>query len=790
MRLHILLWISFLSGAVVGSEISWYLCKASSVASVADIFSKDFNVVTACPTARVPGTILANTATAGQGDLYYDRNLAKIPDIHDVGSDYYTYYYVGKFMNPSAGEAPKVLMTFNGVNYLPLFYVNGVQLHDVRYNGQHTPDSGMFRRHILELSGHLVDGENMVAVLVYPPTHVGDASNGGQGGDHDIARNGAISQYVAGWDWIQATPDRNTGLWDTVDIEVLEINVTVANPAVVTKEIDYDTNVATVVAELQLMNLDTNLEASSGVLEVEIIDAEEKVVLSACEVVPSIQPQEILDFTTSLYEIDNAHLWWPYTHGDPYLYDVSITYYQNTDCKALSARRASDTDSHSKYASAVQLKHGVRLIEGYMDSGTKGHAFKVNGQRVFIVGGNWIATDQLLRYTDSHSRYHTEVALHRDMGFNLIRVWGGGLAERNAFYAACDSLGVLVHQEFWMTGDNNGRWAGNYSWPDDHTSYLINAQDTILRLRKHTSLLLYCGGNELNPRGLNPNPEIARGLATLLGTYDSSRYYIESSMAPAEPNMSLYDPTYALAPADGPYNVLLPEQWYNERNPGLANYSKIAISFQPEVGSVSTPVLRSLKRFLPPESLTPEALPSKGDVSVDTTWNYHKYITYTTPIAHPIKAIDSNNPGSQDAYGTSEDDDAKKKEVSPSSPSAAQARQATTAKTHDNEVTIYDHIYSFSPPGDGSPIDVEEYAMRAQMVQYEQFRALFEGYLLHQWEHYAAVLFWKSQSPWPALRGGLYDYYLDYTGKTTICTIAPLLCTVYACIHRMLLNFS
>ena len=29
---------------------------------------------------------------------------------------------------------------------------------------------------------------------------------------------------------------------------------------------------------------------------------------------------------------------------------------------------------------------------------------------------------------------------------------------------------------------------------------------------------------------------------------------------------------------------------------------------------------------------------------------------------------------------------------------------------------------------------------------------------------YSGVLFWKSQSPWPALRGGLYDYYLGLTG--------------------------
>jgi len=35
----------------------------------------------------------------------------------------------------------------------------------------------------------------------------------------------------------------------------------------------------------------------------------------------------------------------------------------------------------------------------------------------------------------------------RASGLNIIRVWGGGLAEREEFYHACDELGVLVHQE-------------------------------------------------------------------------------------------------------------------------------------------------------------------------------------------------------------------------------------------------------------------------------------------------------------------------------------------------------
>lgn len=94
------------------------------------------------------------------------------------------------------------------------------------------------------------------------------------------------------------------------------------------------------------------------------------------------------------------------------------------------------------------------------------------------------------------------MALHRAAGLNLIRVWGGGITERRAFFEACDELGIFVMQEFWMTGDNNGRWAGSYDWPLSHAAYLANAADTLLQIRRHPSLLLFCAGNELSPKVL------------------------------------------------------------------------------------------------------------------------------------------------------------------------------------------------------------------------------------------------------------------------------------------------
>lgn len=68
--------------------------------------------------------------------------------------------------------------------------------------------------------------------------------------------------------------------------------------------------------------------------------------------------------------------------------------------------------------------------------------FKVNGRPIFIRGGNWILSDGLLRL--SRKRYKADIKFHADMNFNMMRCWGGGLAERPEFYHFCDIYGLLV----------------------------------------------------------------------------------------------------------------------------------------------------------------------------------------------------------------------------------------------------------------------------------------------------------------------------------------------------------
>lgn len=331
--------------------------------------------------------------------------------------------------------------------------------------------------------------------------------------------------------------------------------------------------------------------------------------------------------------------------------------------------------------------------------------FTVNGARVFLIGGNWITTDQLLRYAADTERYFREVRLHRDAGLNLIRVWGGGIAERDKFYDAADELGVLVMQEFWMTGDNNGRWGGSADYPADRPTYISNVRDTVLRLRGRPSLLLLCGGNELWPPDKSPPPDVLsdeRRLVKELGK--GTVIFVPSSMG-ALP----FDPEYALAPQDGPYGMLHPRQFF-ERNPGLyspngTRLDATPVAFQPEIGSTSAPWPETLQLMSPDPGVFP-ACGAPFD-AVPAIWQYHMFEPFVTR----------------------------------------------------DEEGVYDHVCAY-----GAPRNASEWALRAQLAQYQQYKALFEGFASHMWEWYSAVLLWKSQSPWPALRGGLYDHLLEPNG--------------------------
>jgi beta-mannosidase len=79
-----------------------------------------------------------------------------------------------------------------------------------------------------------------------------------------------------------------------------------------------------------------------------------------------------------------------------------------------------------------------------------------------------------------------------DAGINMLRVWAGGYYETEDFYRLCDSLGIMVWQDFMFA----------CAYYPDRSFFLKEvekeASDVIKRLRNHPSLVLWCGNNEID----------------------------------------------------------------------------------------------------------------------------------------------------------------------------------------------------------------------------------------------------------------------------------------------------
>jgi len=59
---------------------------------------------------------------------------------------------------------------------------------------------------------------------------------------------------------------------------------------------------------------------------------------------------------------------------------------------------------------------------------------------------------------------------------------------------------------------------------------------------------------------------------------------------------------------------------------------------------------------------------------------------------------------------------------------------------------------------------IDDFCKKAQVVNYEQYRALQEGFNAGMWNRYTGMLVWKNQNPWTSLRGQFYDVFLDQNG--------------------------
>ncbi|MGA1665835.1 MAG: glycosyl hydrolase 2 galactose-binding domain-containing protein [Bacteroidia bacterium] len=178
----------------------------------------------------------------------------------------------------------------------------------------------------------------------------------------------------------------------------------------------------------------------------------------------------------------NPPLWWPVGMGEPRLVHALLTL----------------TDEQGQIRLQDSVHFGIRQVEWVQDKDSLGRSFgfRVNGKDCFIQGANWVPHDLWPMENDTA---RTAMLLNRavEAKLNMLRVWGGGHYASDEWMNRCDRLGLMVWHDFAYACAMFPLDSGFRS------EALAEAEEQILRLRPHPSLVMWCGNNEIEEGWFN-----------------------------------------------------------------------------------------------------------------------------------------------------------------------------------------------------------------------------------------------------------------------------------------------
>jgi exo-1,4-beta-D-glucosaminidase len=506
--------------------------------------------------ATVPTTVLAAQIAAGiYKDPYYGMNLRKIPGTtYPIGTKFSTlpvpedspyhcgWWYRKEIQIPASSRGKTTWLHFEGINYRANVWVNGKLIADSKQI------AGAYRIYNLDISKALIPGKTaVIAVETFAP------------GPLDLGIN---------WvDWNPSPPDKDMGLWGTVDLMTTG-PVAVRYPFIATHFEDASLHVADITVTAQLQNAaDRPIKGTlSGTLagrrfqqSIELAAGESRSVSFTPEQFPQLK-------------LKHPAIWWPAEMGTHPLENLKVRF-----------------SIHGQVSDIAQASVGIRETSSELtDKGAR--LFHVNGKPILIRGGGW-SQDLMMR--EDRENLPQQIRMVKDMHLNAIRQ--EGKLEGDAFYRLTDENGILVLAG-WCCCDQWEHWK---DWsPENHQVASASLRSQMLRLRHHASLLVWLNGSD------NPPPA------------DVEQSYLSVEKEAQWPNPTISSATAkrttVTGPSgvkmSGPYDYVSPSYWLVDTKYGGAFGFNTETSPGPAI-----PQPDSLRRFIPPQDLWP----------INEVWDYH-----------------------------------------------------------------------------------------------------------------------------------------------------------------------
>jgi beta-mannosidase len=411
--------------------------------------------------AQVPGCVHTDLLRNGKiPDPFYGTNERDLQWIDKQDWEYETEFDIAGSLMASG----RLELVFEGLDTYADVDLNGRRLLSA---------DNMFRTYRIDVKEWVRPSGNRLRVRFRSPIREGlarleqhgyglpatndDSVTGGLG-DRKVSAFTRKAPYHYGWDW--GPRFVTSGIWRTVALEGWsdcriadlfirqdEVSARRANvTAIVQIDSDFD-GVASLTLTTEDLRWDAELDLHAGrnVIEVPCVIAEPR-------------------------------LWWCRGMGEQPLYHFQAT-----------------LSREGVIADVRRVRTGLRQIRLVRQPDAHGTTFyfELNGVPVFAKGANHIPGDSFLAEM-TESRYRHEIASAVEANFNMLRVWGGGIYEHDAFYDLCDEYGIMVWQDFMFACS---MYPGDESFLE---SVRLEAEDNLQRLRNHPCIVLWCGNNEID----------------------------------------------------------------------------------------------------------------------------------------------------------------------------------------------------------------------------------------------------------------------------------------------------
>lgn len=394
------------------------------------------------------------------------------------------------------------------------------------------------------------------------------------------------------------------------------------------------------------------------------------------------------------WNLENVDFWWPRAMGEPALYEL-VTELIDASGGVLASKRE---------------KVGIRTIrllreDVYEDDPNRRgqFLFVVNGEPCYVRGTNWVPLDAM------HGRDGRHLAaacgMLADLNCNMVRMWGGGVYEPDAFFDWCDANGVMVWQDF---------MDANCGHDEDYADVIRHeATQLVKRLRNHASLALWCGNNELDlsqwrwkrnggvPVDPNVNDRTTREILP-------GAIFANDTMHDFLPSSPYLGPAVTSGLARESERHVWGRKYYKS-----GDYTKTRAWFMSETGFHGCPNLDSLRRMMQPSCVYPWTDIPGG--RKDRTWN----------LDWQMKAVNASL-------------DASKK-----------------GAWDRNNVMVRQVEYVF---GEAST-NLADFVWQSQFAQAEALKYITELFRSWKFDRFNGLLWWNLRDGWPVVSDSVVDYW-------------------------------